>query len=222
MAIVVALAGLKGGIGKSTLALGIAGVLHRAGRKTLIVDADSQGTLRAWAALAAQGNTDGPPVIALDAKALRRDLERVAAGFEVVVIDSPARLGTEARAAMLVADLVLLPVVPGAADVWALRETLAVLEDARGLRPELRAGIVINRTDRTTLAKTAREAIEDMGVPVLGALTSRVAFGEATLAGQTVVDYAPDSPATMETQVLVNAVLRALGNDHGKSKKAKR
>ena len=69
---------------------------------------------------------------------------------------------------MLVADIVLLPVVPGAADVWALQETLAVLEDARGLRPELIAGLVLNRADRTTLAGMTREAIKVSGGPCNG------------------------------------------------------
>jgi chromosome partitioning protein len=218
MSHVVAIAGLKGGIGKSTITLSLAGTLHRSGRRSIIIDADSQATLRTWAAKAAEGNYDGPPVAALDARALRRDLERVSSDFEFAFIDSPPRLGAESRASMLVADLVLLPVVPGAADVWALQETMTVLEDARGLRPELAAGLVLNRTDRTTLAVMTKQAIEAMGVPVLGTLGNRVAFGEATLAGRTIIDFAPDSSAAEETQALVHKVLGALGMNHGKKK----
>ena len=43
---------------------------------------------------------------------------------------------------MLVSDLVVLPVVPGGADVWALQETLTVLEEVREFRPELKAVVV--------------------------------------------------------------------------------
>ena len=46
---VIAICGLKGGIGKSTVAATVACGFHRAGRKTLLVDADSQGTIRTWA-----------------------------------------------------------------------------------------------------------------------------------------------------------------------------
>lgn len=223
MALIFAITGLKGGIGKSTVSLNLASCLHRAGHKTLLIDADSQATLRTWAAKGAEAGHDGPPVIAIDGRTLRRDLESVAKGFDVVVMDSPPRLGTEARAAMLVADLVILPVVPGAADVWALQETLSVLEDARSIRPELRAVIVLNRADRTALAGMTQDAIEGLGVPILGAkLGSRVAFGEATLAGQGVIDYAPSSSAAKEVEALTAAILKAVGetkSDGNKNKK---
>ena len=209
MPLVLVVAGLKGGVGKSTIALNVACALHRDGRRTLLVDADSQATLRTWAAKAAEAELDGPPVVGLEGRAFRRDLERVSAGFDCVVVDSPPRMGAEARAAMLAADVVILPVVPGGADVWALRSTLDVLDEVRGMRPEIRACIVCNRTDRTALATMTREAVGESGdVPVLDAsLGARVAFGEATLAGQGVVDYAPRSTAADEVRELVRAVL---------------
>jgi chromosome partitioning protein len=211
MALTIAVAGLKGGIGKSTITLNLATCLHRAGHKVLIVDADPQGTCRTWSAKAAEAGHDGPPVVAIEGKTLRKDLARVAEGFDVVVIDSPPRMGTESRAAMLVADLVVLPTVPGAADTWALTETLVVLEDARGIRPELRAVVVLNRTDRTTLARLTREAVETLGATVLDeGLGARVAFGEAMLAGLGVVDYSPDSDAALEVRRLTKAALAAM------------
>src|SRR3990172_5248872 len=114
MPLVMSVVALKGGVGKSTVALNVGSCLHRSGHRTLLVDADVQGTLRAWAATGAQAGCDGPPVIGLDGPALRRDLERVASGFEGAIIDGPPRLGAETRAAMLVSDFVLIPVTPRA------------------------------------------------------------------------------------------------------------
>lgn len=211
MPVTIALSNLKGGVGKSTLSLNLATCLHRAGHRVLLVDADPQGTCSAWASRAAEQGHDGPPVVAIVGAALRRDLGKVGAGFDVVVIDSPPRMGAEARAAMLAADLVVVPVTPGAADIWAARETVAVLEEARSLRPELRAVVVLNRADRTTLAKMASRAIEDLGVPSLGVtVAQRVAFGEATLAGQGVVDYASSSDAAREVRRFAKAALAAI------------
>lgn len=226
MAIVITVAGLKGGIGKSTLTINLAACFHRAGHRALIVDADPQGTCRTWAARASEVSHEGPPVVAIDGKTLRRDLARVSEGFDIVVIDSPPRMGTDARAAMLSADLVVMPVVPGAADVWALQETVAVLEEVRALRPELRAVVVLNRADRTTLAKLAKEALT--GIENVASLEStvgnRVAFGEATLAGQGVLDYAPESRAAEEVKAFAAAVLAAAGagdDEHEKQKQGK-
>lgn len=211
MALTIALSNLKGGVGKSTLSINLATCLHGAGHRVLLVDADPQGTCAAWASRAAELELDGPPVVAMKGSALRRDLPKVSDGFDVVIIDSPPRMGSEARAAMLVADLVVLPVTPGAADVWAAKETVAVLEDARGLRPELRAVVVLNRADRTQLAKMASKAIEDLGVSALDVtVAQRVAIGEATLAGQGVVTYAPSSDAAREVKRFAKAVLAAV------------
>ena len=145
---------------------------------------------------------------------LRRDLAKVAEGFDVVVLDSPPRMNLEARAAMLAADLVVVPVTPGAADMWAAASTVAVLEDARGLRPELRAALLMNRADRTTVARLASKALEELGLPVLDvSVAQRVAFGEATLAGQGVVDYAPSSDAAREIRRLTRTILDAMGSN---------
>ncbi len=225
MALTIAVASLKGGVGKSTIALNLAACLHRAGHRALVVDTDSQGTCLAWAAVAADNGRSGAPVVGLVGRGLRRDLEQVASGFDVVVIDAPPRLGPEARAAMLAADIVLMPTTPGAADVWALRATLEVLAEAREVRPELRAAVVLNRADRTTLASLTGAAVAELGVEVLAAtLGARVAFGEATLAGLGVVDYAPGSPAAREVEELTAAVLAAVrgrADDEGKQGKRK-
>lgn len=218
MAWIVAVASLKGGVGKSTIALTLATTLHDAGHRVLVVDCDPQGTCRTWASHAAEREHDGPAVVALNGAALRRDLPGLATSVDVVVIDSPPRMGAEARATMVAADLVLLPTVPGAADLWALQETIGVLNEARALR-DVPAAVVLNRADRTVLARMALDALADLGVPVLPAtLGARVAFGEATLAGLGVVAHAPASTAAEEARELARAVLSMLGGAKGATK----
>jgi chromosome partitioning protein len=210
MAIVIVVANLKGGSGKTAVAVAIATTLHTAGHKVLIVDTDTQGTARTWAAVAADANRDGPPVVALDGRSLRRDLDRVTVGFDVAVIDTAPRLGAEVRAALLVADLVLIPTTPGPGDVWALRATLDVIDEARGVRPDLRAALVLNRATHTALSSATAATLATMGIPVLGSLGDRVAHGEALAAGRGVIDYAPSSKAAAEVQHLTRAILKAL------------
>ena len=210
-ALVIAVAGLKGGIGKSTIALNLAACLHHDGHQVLVVDTDTQGTLRKWAGRAEQLGHDAPPVVSLEPKRLARDLPRITRGFQVAIVDTPARLGREARAAMVAADLVLLPVLPGAPDVWALQESIEVFEEAQDLRPELRGVVVLNRADRTNLAALTADALGELSLPVLdAALGQRVAFGEATLAGRGALTQAPRSPAADEARQLTRAVLQAL------------
>lgn len=112
---------------------------------------------------------------------------------------------------MLAADLVVVPMAPGAVDLWAAAETVRVLEDARGLRPELRAVALLNRSDRTSLSRIARTAIDDLGIAPLDVMVgSRVAFGEGMLTGLGVVDHAPTSEAALEIRRLTKALLAAV------------
>lgn len=200
-------------MGKSTLTITLATTLHAAGHNTLIVDSDPQATARSWATRAAELEHDGPAVVALDGRQLRRDLERLSHGVDVIVIDTPPRLGADARAAMLVADVVLLPTTPGAADLWALQESITVLAEAQAMRP-VNGLVVFNRVDRTSLARMARRAVDDFNVPILDAtLGARVAFGEAILAGLGVVQHSPSSQAAHEAKRLTKAVLAVLGGN---------
>ena len=205
MAFVLSVCGLKGGVGKSLISSTLACGFHRAGRKTLVIDADEQGTLRTWAEKGA--SNDIPPVIAMDARNLVRDIERVGADYEIAVVDTPARLGKEARAAMMRADLVLLPVVRGGPGIWTLDETLEILEEARASRPELPAYVVHNMVDHTTLSQSARERLAELPIKLVGeGLGYRVAFDEAMTLGADVVAYAPDSEAAREAKALFRAV----------------
>ena len=130
MCVVIAFCNLKGGAGKTTLAVNVASALHRGGTRVVLVDADPQGSATAWASRAAELGREGPPCISVASAALRRDLPKLVAPFEVAIIDGPARLGSETRAAMLAADLVVVPMSPGAVDLWAATETVRVLEEA--------------------------------------------------------------------------------------------
>jgi len=207
-------ANLKGGSGKTLLATNLASALHAAGHRIALIDVDQQGSSLAWRARASELGVEGPPCFATRASALRADLPGLVGSFDALVIDSPARLGAEARAAVLVADVVLVPIAPGAADLWAARETVAVIEEARSFRPELRARSVLNRADRTQLARLAERALADLGIEPLGVtIGSRVAFGEAMLAGEGVVTHAPKSEAAAEVRRLTRAVLAAVATE---------
>ena len=201
--LILSVAALKGGVGKSTIAINLAAHLHQAGKRVLIVDGDPQGTARQWSELAAAGERNTPPVVSMGAE-MRRDLVPVAEGWEVVVIDTPPRLGAETRSALMVSNCVLVPVTPGPADVWALSETLALLADVQGLRPELASALVLNRYDgRTSLSTAIKEAVDGSGQLVLKTtLGARVAFGEAQSTGQGVTQSEPKSLAAQEIEAL--------------------
>ena len=206
-----AVVNLKGGVGKSTVALNLAACLH-ASLRVVLVDADPQGTCATWAARAVERGREGVPVVAMTAGSLVRDLPKLSASFDVAVIDTPPRLGAAARGAMLAADVVLVPCGPGPSDVWATAETIAALDEARALRPELVAALVLNRADRTAIGRGAARALDGLGVQLLDAsIGARCAFAEATIEGMGVTEHAPRSDAAMEVRRVTRAVLALAG-----------
>jgi cellulose biosynthesis protein BcsQ len=216
MVLVFAVMGLKGGIGKSAVAREVASALHQAKHRTLLIDADApQESCRKWARAAAEAGRDGPPVTSVDGPSLRRYLDGCTRSYDIVVVDT-ARLETEALAVLMVADLVLLPVIPGKEGLDGLDQTLQVVEKARPLRPELRVGAVLNLMSRTRLAALTRAAVEERQLPVLGDLADRTTRREAMALGLGSMAYRPASKAADEVEALVRAALGAVAGKGSK------
>jgi chromosome partitioning protein len=205
MTTIFALGNQKGGVGRSTLAVSLAAYWLERGRKVLLVDADEQATARTWVEVALEHERPAPTVIAMGVSMHRRDqLPRLAPAYDIVIIDTPARLGEVQGAAMLCADVVIVPCGPSAHECWAMAESVQLVDKARSLRPELEACIVITRRiARTTLGHEAREVLEKTGLPVLDAeLGHRVDYQEASAAGRGVTSYAPQGEAASEVRSL--------------------
>jgi chromosome partitioning protein len=223
--VTIALVGQKGGAGKTTIAVCFAVELERRGRRVLLVDADPQASARTWAEVATEAGHPAPACVTMGAGLHRRgQLDRVAAGFDVVIIDCPPRHGEIQRSALMAADLAVLPCGPSPTDAWALASSLELVEDARQLRPDLRAVIVLTRVQAATrIAQTTREALAEASVPVLRAeLGYRVAFQEALAAGRGVSEYAAGDPAATELQAVLDEVLHLAGLRAPRRKEEKR
>ena len=208
MTTVVAYAGQKGGAGKSTLAIATAAEFHRRGFRTLLIDADKQGTSATWGQVAAEvGDPDYscPDVIMMGSN-LHKQLPSVSQGYDVVVIDCPGRDDDQQRGALAVSDLVLVPVTPDTSDVWALSGTIELVSQARTFRPSIEAYLVLNRLRRSTSeADSARDTLSQADLPILDTeIGLRVAFGRFPDTGLGLVDYQPDSKAAHELCKLVD------------------
>lgn len=210
LAVIVALTGQKGGVGKSTLAICVAAELLGRRHKVLLVDADPQGTIRTWGEVAADAGQPLPSIVAMGSTMHRPEqLPTVRQGYDDVVIDCPPRHGDIQRSALMVADLAILPCGPSSADAWALGASIDLINEARALRPELEVRILITRKQgRTALGRSAREELEKSGIELLKTEVGyRVAFAESLGAGQGVTAYAPRDAAAEETRALVNELL---------------
>lgn len=208
---IVALLNQKGGVGKTTLALHLAGEWARRGDRVTLVDADPQGSALDWSEQRAR---EGLPrlfgIIGLARDTLHREAPELARNADHIVIDGPPRVAGLMRSALLAADIVLIPVQPSPFDGWASAEILRLIEEARIFRPQLIVRFVLNRSAaRTIIARETSEALADQDPPVLqSSVGQRVVFATAAQLGRLAFEIDHDSLAAKEITALATEIGR--------------
>ncbi len=210
MARIIAVANLKGGVGKTTLAVNLACELSATYRVHL-VDADPQGSAIEWFGRGLLPCTAEARVLGDTARSGEWVHRVRSAAADVIVIDLPPAIGGATTAAMMIADLVMLPISPslldGRATLKAIAPLATIRNARRGDRP--RALLVPSRVDRRSRAGCEIEAaLHEIGEPVGPAICQRSAFVEATAAGTWIGGFAPRSSAHVELMVLTAVVDR--------------
>ena len=209
---VIAVLNPKGGTGKTTIAVNVAGGLHKRGYRVLIVDSDPQGTARDWYAVQPDA-ADLPPVIGIDRPTLHKNVHTLAPDYDYIVIDGAARLEKIAISAVRAADIVIIPIRPSGFDLWAI-ETLADAIQARQMATQghPRAVFVIScQIQGTRLARSMAAALTAFAIPVLTSRTTqRVAYATAGGLGITVLDMEGADKAAAEITALITELLHCI------------
>ncbi len=201
MATVITVAQQKGGTGKTTLAANIAAALGGK-RRVALLDIDPQRSLARWHELRTARRGPCSPLTFSDLSGWRlgAELERLKRSHDVVLIDSPPQIDTDARLAIRGADLVLIPVQPSPPDIWAAEGTLKLAEAERRI-----ARIVLNRVPAASRLRASVEAdIAARRLPLLRtALGNRTGVALAFAEGLGITEAAPRSTAAAELRDLV-------------------
>jgi len=189
---IIVVAGIKGGTGKTTIATNLTVIYASTGKKVLLVDGDEQASASTWAA---QRDALGIPTswstIQLSGKSIRAQVQRIAPFYDVIIIDVGGRETTSMRAAISVADVCLIPFKPRSLDIWTLGAMKSLVSEMLPANPNLRAFAFINQadpkgTDNQDAEEILKDCVEIEHVPV--SIGTRKSFANAASDGLGVIE----------------------------------
>lgn len=191
----------KGGAGKSTSAVALAGALAQKHRVAL-VDTDPQGSVSRWAEIAQL-----PDTLEIFTAERLADLKHLK-GFDYAVIDTKGELSADALPYL---DLALLPCPPSIFDIWAAADSIELMKAHQAQRPAFKAALFINRLKaNTVLGREISEALNGYGLPVLSVpLRDQIGYPTALAKGKTPT-RSGDSEIRLEALRFAEAVKKLL------------
>lgn len=213
---IIAVCNQKGGSGKTTVSMQLAGTLARRKNRVLVVDADPQGTATRWAASAGDENPFPASVIGLSAanEKVHREVKKFVGDYDFIVIDCPPAADSPVpQSALLIADLALVPIIPSPLDLWASVGIRKVIENVGDINETLKSRLVVNQCQpKTNLAKETLEILPEFGIKVCkNYLRQRTAYRQSAAFGQTVQDFGSKATdAIAEIEALTEEILSVL------------
>lgn len=222
---IISLINSKGGTGKTTLCINLAMEMQKhlysemqkskdddgfymiPLLKVLIVDADPQGSARDWHEA---GGHELMNLIVLDRKQTLLNLGKMDLDYDFIFIDTPGRISEIATTAIILSDLVLVPIQPSPYDIWAASDTVEVIKQ----RQELTSGVqpigrfVLNRCiPNTNIEKGAKEYLHKSAFPHFDtSIFQRVIYAESAAKGKTVFEF--DNTQAIESIVSLGDEIR--------------
>ena len=203
----------KGGCGKTLLCSVAAGSLADRGADVALLDADPNGAAYRWASETHSGGKITAYAEA-DAERLADLLPTLAQRHAMLIVDT-AGFGNQAAAVAIAgADLVLVPVTPGEADLVEAQRTVTYVRGlSRSTRRAIEVRVVANRIRRaTTLSRHVLAELDKLELPRLQTIMSEaVAYAEIGFSGSLPKDGAPAEEIAALLDELATCGLSTLG-----------
>ena len=200
----------KGGTGKTTLAVHLAlAFIKYHNLKVAIIDTDPQGSLGKWFMIRTEKKNPDDNLTfktaslwgaQYESKTLKKD-------HDIVIIDTPPKIESDARPAIEAADLVLIPMSASHVDFWA---TGAIVDIAKKANKKIL--IQINRSNqRSKLITKTNDFIKSLDLSSTKTIIgNRQIYASSMGEGKTAVEKQKKGNAVEEIKNLSEQILTEL------------
>ena len=200
----------KGGTGKTTLAVHLAmAFIKYHNLKVAIIDTDPQGSLGKWFMIRTEKKVSNENLTfktaslwgaQYESKTLKND-------HDIVIIDTPPKIESDARPSIEAADLVLIPMAASHVDFWA---TGAIVEIAKKANKKILAQI--NRSSqRSKLIDKTKDFIKSLDLQSTETIIgNRQIYTSSMGEGKTAVEKQRKGNAVDEIKKLSDQILNQL------------
>lgn len=212
---IVVIGGIKGGSGKTTIAINLTVLRSLEGKKVLLVDADEQKSASNWSLQREIAGYSTPWVtIQLAGSAVRAQIAKMKEDYDDIIIDVGGRDTTSQRSSLTIANTYIVPFQPRSLDIWTLPDLRNLISEISSVNDNLKSFALINRGDSVGNENNAAiEILKDcpylICLPMV--IGQRKAFANAATDGMGVVEMRnQDKKAIAEIQALYQYIFNKL------------
>ncbi|MBA4184285.1 MAG: hypothetical protein H0X49_09760, partial [Acidobacteria bacterium] len=187
--------------------------------RVVLLDTDEQGSSELWCNARDEDYAENHKVRSfskhykktVNASAVTIDLEDIASGCDIVVVDTPGRNEFVSLGVISAANLVIIPLTPGNYSLWSSDATMQLIQKVAAIRSgDFAARFLLNRRDKRRVSEEMELALREYDIPLMKTTIGNRNIYENSSSGLSVLEIGARSASDREGQREMRELVREI------------